>query len=145
MRPWRSMASLSAGAARCLVMRDCFCPWPVSPVYSRAAWRAGGRGGRCRRRCIRWRKSSTQSRLFVSSLFQFFSLVLVTGLGSRSRGQHHYATHRDSSRNDPSDACIVELNRDFETTSDIMAPVFPKLLILDSITVAVMDGTPRAT
>src|SRR5881394_410936 len=144
MGPRRSMASLSAGAARCLVMRDCFCPWPVSPVYSRAVWRAGGRGDHCRCRSIRWRKSPPQSRLFVSSLFRFFSLVLVTGFGSWSRGQHHYATRRDSARNDPSDACVVELNREFETTTDIMAPVFPKLLILDSITVAVMDGTPGA-
>src|SRR5437762_4475740 len=143
MRLRRSMASLSAGAARWLV-RDCLRPWPVSPVYSRAVWRTGGRGDRCRCRYIRWRKSPPQSRLFVSSLFRFFSLVLVTGVGSWSRGQHHYATRRDSARNDPSDACVVELNREFETTTDIMAPVFPKLLILDSITVAVMDGTPGA-
>src|SRR5438132_722304 len=138
------MAPRWAGAAVCLGMRAFFSRWPVSPVSPRAVGRGGGGGGRCRCRYIRRRKSPTQSRLFVSSLFRFFSLVLVTGLGSRSRGQHHYGTRRDSARNDPSDACIVELNRDFETTSDIMAPVFPKLLILDSITVAVMDSTPRA-
>src|SRR5438105_6980465 len=144
MRPGREWASLGGGAAFCFVMGVFFCPGRVSRVYGRAGGRGGGGGGRCRCRYIRRRKSPTQSRLFVSSLFRFFSLVLVTGLGSRSRGQHHYGTRGDSARNDPSDACIVELDRDFETTSDIMAPVFPKLLILDSITVAVMDGTPRA-